>query len=194
MIVLALAVINTVNFTSNAPCADAYLNRRNNLLRCPREQESHRAACPFASFSLTTTDMSRRVAATIFAAPARSRAWQRSACKGDLLTAVPRNRDVFTHSTHLQIRSFHPSLYIFAEEKSSEGTSEYSSPIARYSALVDSGLLREDSHQREVVGMLEKLHDELKTYEHKVRPESETVAKTKGGGGLVSLKEEASLF
>jgi hypothetical protein len=89
--------------------------------------------------------------------------------------------------------SLHLSCSAFAYYSSSsadtppKATSEHTSPIARYKALIEKGLLREDSYQLHIVeNKLEKLHEELKTYKQNVRPESETASKTKGGGGLVS--------
>ncbi|KAH9937993.1 AFG1-like ATPase-domain-containing protein [Fomitopsis serialis] len=40
-----------------------------------------------------------------------------------------------------------------------------SSPLARYHKLVDSGVLRYDAHQERIIGKLQKLHDEVATYQ-----------------------------
>jgi predicted ATPase len=60
-----------------------------------------------------------------------------------------------------------------SEQKTGGGQSQIS-PIKRYDELVERGLLREDSHQRQVVQRLEDLHEKLKTYEQEVHPEPET--------------------
>lgn len=64
-----------------------------------------------------------------------------------------------------------------------EATPE-SGPIARYSHLVETGLLRDDEFQRSIIQKLQKLHDELKSYRQKLPPKEE--AKVKVKGGLVS--------
>ena len=79
-----------------------------------------------------------------------------------------------------RLRSLHSSAPAW------DSPSEHASPIARYDALVDKGLLREDSHQRTVVERLETLHDELKTYEQRLHPEKQSISPG-GSHGFVSV-------
>lgn len=81
-----------------------------------------------------------------------------------------------------QQRQFASSCTYFAEQ-----TTTSQSPIERYSALVEKGTLREDSHQREIIQKLERLHNELISYKQNLQSESETHAKAGGGFGLVSF-------
>lgn len=85
-------------------------------------------------------------------------------------------------------RTFHstpPSHFpSSSNSKSATGKSGDISPIKRYDELVEKGLLRDDTHQRNVVQKLEDLHNELKTYKQRIHPEPETV---KPSGWLSNL-------
>lgn len=81
-------------------------------------------------------------------------------------------------------RQFASSSCIYFAEQ----TPSSQSPIEKYSSLVESGTLREDPHQRQIVQKLEKLHNELISYRQKLQSESETHAKAGGGFGLVSVR------
>ena len=59
-------------------------------------------------------------------------------------------------------------------------------PTERYQALVDSGVLRDDDHQRNIIKVLQNLHDELATYKQAPVPDPEEALKPKAKG-LVSL-------
>jgi hypothetical protein len=55
-------------------------------------------------------------------------------------------------------------------------------PNSRYESSVRNGVLRDDDHQREVVGLLQGLHDRLKDYT------PEDVPPSHGSSGWVSLQ------
>lgn len=48
-----------------------------------------------------------------------------------------------------------------------------STPIQRYDQLVQTGVLRDDAHQRKIIKVLQSLHDELKTYKQADVPDPE---------------------
>jgi predicted ATPase len=97
-----------------------------------------------------------------------------------------RRQIVFQEYSKQFATSFHSSAAQWQDQPAASSTSkEHTTPVARYKALVEKGLLREDSYQLQIVQKLERLHENLKTYKQKVRPESETAEKA-GGGGLVS--------
>lgn len=84
---------------------------------------------------------------------------------------------------HQRSSFFHTSAYILSDRRP---TDVHSSPIARYDALVEGDLLRDDSHQRKIVKKLERLHNDLKTYDQIVQPEEDTHKMAGTSGGLVS--------
>ncbi|SPO34955.1 related to AFG1 - ATPase family gene [Pseudozyma flocculosa] len=57
-------------------------------------------------------------------------------------------------------------------------------PTTRYQALVDSGVLRDDAHQRSIVEVLQGLHDELRTYKQGPVPDPDEAIKPKSRGLL----------
>lgn len=77
------------------------------------------------------------------------------------------------------------SSYTLLEEAPS--SSDAITPTKRYSHLVESGVLREDAHQRDIVEhKLERLHNDLKTYKQNIQPEKDTIEQAGGGVGFVS--------
>lgn len=53
------------------------------------------------------------------------------------------------------------------------GKSKATTPIERYDELVKSGVLRDDAHQRNIIKILQSLHDQLKTYKQADVPDPE---------------------
>lgn len=73
------------------------------------------------------------------------------------------------------------------KQTQNQGETPETGPIARYSHLVETGLLRDDEFQRSIIHKLQKLHDDLKGYQQKLPSKEE--AKVKVKGGLVSSKQ-----
>ncbi|KAN0066545.1 ATPase [Thecaphora frezii] len=73
-----------------------------------------------------------------------------------------------------------------ASSSSAATTSRASSvdPTQRYQSLVDSGVLRDDDHQRSIVKVLQQLHDELKAYQQAPVPDPEEAVTPKPRGLL----------
>ena len=53
------------------------------------------------------------------------------------------------------------------------GKTKATTPIERYDELVRSGLLRDDAHQRNIIKVLQSLHDRLKSYQQPQVPDPE---------------------
>ncbi|KAJ9477172.1 Protein AFG1 [Pseudozyma hubeiensis] len=69
------------------------------------------------------------------------------------------------------VRSFTSSSLSLSAAKA--GKSKASTPIQRYDQLVQDGVLRDDTHQRNIIKVLQSLHDKLKTYKQGVVPDPE---------------------
>jgi phosphatidylinositol kinase/protein kinase (PI-3 family) len=131
--------------------------------------------------------MSRRIGRSLLAG---RRSWQRGtriASEPIASTTAAGHIQIAPTFTPLQQRHFTYSPALNAEAVSSEA--EANTPVKRYSHLVETGILKEDSHQRDIVEKkLERLHNELKVYKQKVQPEKDTIAEAGGGVGFVSGK------
>ncbi|GAC93980.1 potential mitochondrial ATPase [Pseudozyma hubeiensis SY62] len=68
-------------------------------------------------------------------------------------------------------RSFSSSTSSLSAAKA--GKSKASTPIQRYDQLVQDGVLRDDTHQRNIIKVLQSLHDKLKTYKQGDVPDPE---------------------
>lgn len=96
-------------------------------------------------------------------------------------SSLQRQRRRFTASSRLRSQDERQeSTSVVKEAPRDANGVAATSPIGRYDKLVEDGLLRDDSFQRDVVQRLETLHQELKTYTQKLQPEPEVTTTRKG--------------
>ncbi len=86
-------------------------------------------------------------------------------------------RPPHTHNQYLTRRHHHhiATSHNTASSRSAAKASKLkaTTPIERYDELVQSGVLRDDSHQRGIIKVLQSLHDQLKSYKQPDVPDPE---------------------
>lgn len=67
----------------------------------------------------------------------------------------------------------HISSSTSSSSAAKSGKNKATTPVERYDELVQSGVLRDDAHQRSIIKVLQSLHDQLKTYKQGDVPDPE---------------------